>query len=1004
MKKHLSLVLVALAIITACICLVSCKSDELPMEAVLEELDKITFNDKAVVYNGRPKNLTVTTRLQYNRLPSGIKVRYEGNGNVNVGEYEVKAIFSRNGVEIPEATKTAKLTIRKASYTSDSDFIRSIENFKDTTLSYNGQVQKLSVNERHLPEGVSVTYEFPDGEPKVAGTYRITAKFSHTNEANYEKIDDQTIILTIEQKKFDTSGFSFNRTYSIFDGSKKTVKITGTLPEGLKVRYEPEDGVISVGEHTVRAVFYTDDENYKAPDPMVTTLTILNEDYSSTDDLDYTEIIENDQVVAYSIKGFKSEYTGNANYLILPDTHNGKPVTGIDKQAFDKEGFIYVYMPDTITTINNQAFEGCENLRELHISEGLTTLGARVFQDCIGLETINLPEAVTVINDRCFESCTSLTSVKLGSNVTTIGKSVFRYCSKLDKIFIPKSVQSIGEGATESTAPFRDTADNFMIVLEDSKVSEGFSEYWTRLNKDDENKLALVLYNQSYEQYITGHVELRKADKTIALAASINIGATTLADFDANKFEYKAFANIYYGYPTVSVVAASPAAVISVKQAVDNGGKAEITITSADGTDTKTYIVNFTTIGQFENSAEIVNKGGAAGAVAFVIDDGYHPTAEFAKTMLQKYPNLSLSFALKTKELATLQTELTEDEDEDGNKLSGYVMNEGRYVYETNTTEVEFWKNILSGVEGRADIVSHSHTHAPWGTNDAGGSYTYVANDGRVLTGNAPIGSSTKELLASKQIISELFPEMKNVGFIMPGIGVKTTDQNIDIDNDGDLDLIPTFNTYFKQILNESLEKNVYIGNRGTFSITSDYTNHVVTKDNIKALRANLPGLMVKKEDPVSSWTDYINKAASMNGLAIYCIHAIGDTDSTAQGSWVISEDSAEQLFAHAANSNVWAATYSDALLYYTEWASATATSKYISEQNKVEVIVTDKEDDDELFDLALTVKVAVPVNWEFAFDGTNELEVHTNANGSKYVYVDVVPDAGAVYLSKVVK
>ena len=84
----------------------------------------------------------------------------------------------------------------------------------------------------------------------------------------------------------------------------------------------------------------------------------------------------------------------------------------------------------------------------------------------------------------------------------------------------------------------------------------------------------------------------------------------------------------------------------------------------------------------FTPTAEIVNKDGADAVITYVIDDGDKATGTFAKQMLQKYQNLSFSFAVPTKNFATLT------ESSDG---SEYVMTEdGKYVYtQTSTHQLE---------------------------------------------------------------------------------------------------------------------------------------------------------------------------------------------------------------------------------------------------------------------------------------------------------------------------
>ncbi len=984
MKKYLSLVLIALVIITAGIFLFSCSDeDEVSKEVILEELEKVSFKDKIVVYNGKPKNLTVTTRLQYNRLPYGIKVKYEGNGNVEVGEYTVTAKFLLDGVEIPEAQKTAKITIKKAIY----DLTESTKDFKNTTVSYNGQVQTLKIDERYLPEGVSVTYDYHGQEPKVAGEYQITAKFTHTNEKNYEPIPDQTVTLTIERKIFDTEGIEFNPTFAIFDGSEKNVEISGTLPEGLYVEYEG-NGVISIGTHTVYAKFWTDDPNYQAPEPMKTTLVILNEDYHSGG-LGYGLAADGNSYMV-------TNYTGEANYLIIPESYNEKPITSIASRVFEDATFKYVYMPDSITTLESNVFRNCLNLEELHLSSNLESIGIGTFRGCEKLRIVDLPEKITEIPNYCFAECVSLTSVSFGNKVESIGSYAFNECAKLEKIFIPKSVKSI-TADTLRKGPFVGTAENFMIVLEGFGITSEFEQYWANISETDETKKALVLYSQTYDDFMTNYNELReKAAETISISTAENIvlGSTPLAGFKPDVIAYTTLANAYFGYPTVSASSVSPAATVQITQAtVLNGGVATVTITSSDGSSETTYTITFKALGDpenFEPSAQIVNKNGTDAVVSYVIDDGYEDTATFAKSMLLKYNNLSFSFAIWTKDFATLQ-EATDSSD--GKKY--YVMDNGKYVYSAvNQYKINYWNDILNGVGDRAEIVSHTHTHAPWGVNDDGGEYTYVDNSNNIKQLTVPKGSFTKEFYASQQIISDLFPQMRNVALIEPGIGVKTTDY---VSPEGQI--IPTYHTYFKQLLSEAIENNRYIGSRSTFHTTSNYENYVIQKEQLQDInfRMQIPGFMVRPDDPVFFWTDYIDAAIEKGGWAPFCIHEI---DSTPSGRWYISENDAEELFKYTNDKNVWVATFTDALLYYIEWGTAEVTSTYDKEANRIQITLTDQEEENDIFNMPLTVKVSVPTIWKSVSDGTNEIDVKVNADGSKYVYVDVVPDAEPVYLT----
>lgn len=995
MKKYLALALVALALVAACLCLFSCGKDETSLEAAMAEIEKITFKDKIVVYSGKEKKLTVNTGLRYNRMPEGLSVTYEGNGKIEVGEYEVKAIFSKDGVEIPEATKTAKLTITKAA-SDPADFLG---DFKNTTVSYNGQVRSLKLDESKLPAGVTVTYDYHGQEPKAAGNYEITAKFSHSEDylKNYQPIPDQTVTLTIEKKTFDTSGFSFKKKSTIFTGVPVSVQINGTLPEGLSVKYMIDgsfsDGVSSVGVHTVTAIFTADDPNYEAPAPMETTLVIYNENYTSSAGISYKE---NSDKSGYII----SYYNGNSTYLIIPDTYNGKPVTEIASNVFASQNFSYVYIPDTVTTIGSSAFQGCTSLKEVNLSNNLTSLGASAFKGCTSLETVILPDSLKVINTALFRDCSALKSVTLGAYTTDICKRAFYGCEKLDRIYIPKTVKFIAKDATkkDNNLPFFGTADNFMIVFEDSAVPTDVSEDWSVISINEETtdaKRALVLYSLSYDEYIIGYEELRGSETSDALLESIFINGAPLSGFKSTTKDYVYYVNILYGYPEITVKSASPAALVTIVPATAKNSIATITVTSADGEKTEVYTITFNKLGVFDPAAEIVNKNGTDAVVTYVVDDGYQDTATFAKSMLNKYSNLAFSFAVWTRDLATLTTETV-------NGIEYYVKDEyGKYVYTTNQANVNFWKNILdeeSIAAGRVEMISHTHTHLPWGVNDDGGEYKYVDNSGQILTKTVPVGSSSKEFYAPKQIIGDLFPSLKNLTMISPGIGVRTTDFTT-----AEGEYIPTYHTYFEKLLKESIENNVFLASRGTFTpdASRNYDDKVITKDMMTSVKArmSLPGLAVKDYDDVSLWTDYIDAAIKLGGWASFCIHEIDDTPTNRK--WFIPTQKADQLFAYTNDKNVWVATFTDACIYHIEWSTAEVTSEYSISEEKISVKITDTaENDKDIFNMALTAKVNVPVTWDTAYVGATALTLHTDASGSKFVYVDAIPDGAAVNIT----
>ena len=92
-------------------------------------------------------------------------------------------------------------------------------------------------------------------------------------------------------------------------------------------------------------------------------------------------------------------------------------------------------IPDSVTSIGNDAFAYCNNLTSIVIGGNVTSIGTFAFWNCFRLTSVTIGDSVTSIGDCAFSQCYRLTSVVLGNSVTSIGSYAFDYCDTLAEVY-----------------------------------------------------------------------------------------------------------------------------------------------------------------------------------------------------------------------------------------------------------------------------------------------------------------------------------------------------------------------------------------------------------------------------------------------------------------------------------------------------------------------------------------------------------------------------------------
>ena len=147
--------------------------------------------------------------------------------------------------------------------------------------------------------------------------------------------------------------------------------------------------------------------------------------------------------------------------------------------AAERESISSIIVGEGITTLGNNAFQGCSALTQVSLSEGLTGMGNYVFQSCTSLTEIKIPSTLSSSGSSgIFGDCTNLTKVTFAygmtkvpnymcyrapglttivfekgiptsggteeTSITEIGEYSFYECGKLETVTMPETLQKVG--------------------------------------------------------------------------------------------------------------------------------------------------------------------------------------------------------------------------------------------------------------------------------------------------------------------------------------------------------------------------------------------------------------------------------------------------------------------------------------------------------------------------------------------------------------------------------
>lgn len=315
------------------------------------------------------------------------------------------------------------------------------------------------------------------------------------------------------------------------------------------------------------------------------------------------------KITAYSF----SEYAGTT--FVVPDS-----VTEIENNAFDGcTSLTNIVIPSTVTTIGLDAFAGCSNLntitvplsspysattnsylryyfggrsyytgatipaslKTIYIAEGTTTIPAHAFEDCTGLTAIHIPKTVTNIESGAFKNVTADIFFAADSTIETIPAGAFKgYKGAL--VSIPNSVTSIGSEAFSGCVNLGSTVIPASVTTIGARA---FADVTSNVSFAGTGITTIGV--SAFENYAGGNIVLPDSVTTIAANAFKSANKITAID---TKNVTSIGASAFNGASELATVTVGPALSSVATGAFDNCPK--LTSFTVDGSNTSYSATN----------------------------------------------------------------------------------------------------------------------------------------------------------------------------------------------------------------------------------------------------------------------------------------------------------------------------------------------------------------------------------------------------------------------------
>ena len=134
-------------------------------------------------------------------------------------------------------------------------------------------------------------------------------------------------------------------------------------------------------------------------------------------------------------------YDGSNEAVAIPPSSDGMTVVMLSDGLFSGHPEIrQILLPPELKYIGSQVFDGCIELKSLHLTDSLEYMAQYAFTGS-GLEIIEIPGSITSIAPYTFKDCPNLNTVVVRKGVEKIHSFAFEGCSNLELVAVPSDTE-----------------------------------------------------------------------------------------------------------------------------------------------------------------------------------------------------------------------------------------------------------------------------------------------------------------------------------------------------------------------------------------------------------------------------------------------------------------------------------------------------------------------------------------------------------------------------------